>query len=464
MVNNKLPNAYSHLLVALNRTILLTLSFLIIEIVIIIFIYHNNFNILKDKITKLTNNGDDVTHICGYVNCNAIVNEGIYYRVTEGGLIHVDVSEVDVEILFSYLNRNLDTVITIDGNTYVVSNSNTLYYINKLLISTSMAIFIIAFFIILKLRISEVIKDNNNRDSLKNDLEAKLQRDLTESLHHEMGTPLAIIKTLTDEILKNIYPCDLSKNDNVCLYKVKGIEDESCKLCISNNHRRKIDNNIVNYYDQIMLAVDTLTTLQNLIGKSKKINYSNGNVSIFEIINNVILSSNQFRIKKIAPTYTNKGLLDVYSCRGINNGEMLIIFNNMTLNSIEANASKLFISAEVKKDMLELTIADNGSGIRDINNNVIKDFNIFNYGYSTKNQNSENIYIKNIFIRFLYKIKLLTNDNEFRGAGLSLCRNILKKNGGDIVLIDTTKNGTTFKLIIPTKQTHKISEASKYLS
>lgn len=464
MVNNKLPNAYSHLLVALNRTILLTLSFLIIEIVIIIFIYHNNFNILKDKITKLTNNGDDITHICGYVNCNAIVNEGNYYRVTEGGLIHVDVSEVDVEILFSYLNRNLDTVITIEGNTYVVSNSNTLYYINKLLISTSMAIFIIAFFIILKLRISEVIKDNNNRDSLKNDLEAKLQRDITESLHHEMGTPLAIIKTLTDEILKNIYPCDLSKNDNVCLYKVKGVEDESCKFCISNNHRRKIDNNVVNYYDQIMLAVDTLTTLQNLIGKSKKINYSNGNVSIFEIINNVILSSNQFRIKKIAPTYTNKGLLDVYSCRGINNGEMLIIFNNMTLNSIEANASKLFISAEVKKDMLELTIADNGSGIRDINNNVIKDFNIFNYGYSTKNQNSENIYIKNIFIRFLYKIKLLTNDNEFRGAGLSLCRNILKKNGGDIVLIDTTKNGTTFKLIIPTKQTHKISEASKYLS
>ena len=98
---------------------------------------------------------------------------------------------------------------------------------------------------------------------------------------------------------------------------------------------------------------------------------SNGTVSLFEILNNVILSSNQLRIKNITPDYRNKGILDTHSCRGIQNGEMLIIVNNMVLNSIEANANKLVISAETKEDMLELTIRDNGRGIRDNNNNII---------------------------------------------------------------------------------------------
>ena len=143
---------------------------------------------------------------------------------------------------------------------------------------------------------------------------------------------------------------------------------------------------------------------------------------------------------------------------------MLIIVNNMVLNSIEANANKIVVSAETKDDMLELTIRDNGRGIRDSNNNIIKDYNIFNYGYSTKDIDGINIITDSWLSGILYKLKILSRDNEFRGAGLSLCKDLLKKNGGDIILVDTNKEGTTFKLIIPTKITHTTDKVVEYLS
>ena len=43
-------------------------------------------------------------------------------------------------------------------------------------------------------------------------------------------------------------------------------------------------------------------------------------------------------------------------------------------------------------------------------------------------------------------------------------KDLLKKNGGDIILVDTNKEGTTFKLIIPTKITHTTDKVVEYLS
>ena len=98
------------------------------------------------------------------------------------------------------------------------------------------------------------------------------------------------------------------------------------------------------------------------------------------------------------------------------------------------------------------------------NNNIIKDYNIFNYGYSTKDIDGVDIISDSWLSSILYKLKILSRDNEFRGAGLSLCKDLLKKNGGDIILVDTNKEGTTFKLIIPTKITHTTDKVVEYLS
>jgi sensor histidine kinase regulating citrate/malate metabolism len=158
---------------------------------------------------------------------------------------------------------------------------------------------------------------------------------------------------------------------------------------------------------------------------------------------------------------TAKGALSISNKIRTDNGNNELININ---NIITENANKLVFSAETKDDMLELTIRDNGRGIRDNNNNIIKDYNIFNYGYSTKDIDGINIITDSWLSGILYKLKILSRDNEFRGAGLSLCKDLLKKNGGDIILVDTNKEGTTFKLIIPTKITHTTDKVVEYLS
>jgi sensor histidine kinase regulating citrate/malate metabolism len=50
------------------------------------------------------------------------------------------------------------------------------------------------------------------------------------------------------------------------------------------------------------------------------------------------------------------------------------------------------------------------------------------------------------------------------GVNISTSTDTVKKNGGDIILVDTNKEGTTFKLIIPTKITHTTDKVVEYLS
>ena len=94
----------------------------------------------------------------------------------------------------------------------------------------------------------------------------------------------------------------------------------------------------------------------------------------------------------------------------------------------------------------------------------LTDYNIFKYGYSTKDKDGKNIINTNWLTSLLYKINLLVRDNEFRGAGLSICKDLLRKNGGDIMLVETSKEGTTFRLKIPVKVTHNSSEVVSFLS
>ena len=464
---NKLTAFYKLIRYVLLRTIYFTVAFLLLEFFTISLVYHNEIKDINNRVQQTVSaGGHDIYLICNYINCKNIIEENIHYVNTEIGIVVNEKNDTNSKILFAFFNSDLDSVIRHNNTLFIVNNDSKWNFINRSLALSTFILFIVIFIFSFKIRLDVLKKESYARNSFKNDLESKLQRDLTESLHHEMGTPLAVIRTLLDEIIKTIYPCGVTES-GICTLKVsnKKIPDcKDCEVCGHNYNKRALDSTISEYYEQIRLALDSLFTLQTLIGKSKRISYSNGTVSLFEILNNVILSSNQLRIKNITPDYRNKGILDTHSCRGIQNGEMLIIVNNMVLNSIEANANKIVISAETKDDMLELTIRDNGRGIRDNNNNIIKDYNIFNYGYSTKDIDGINIITDSWLSGILYKLKILSRDNEFRGAGLSLCKDLLKKNGGDIILVDTNKEGTTFKLIIPTKITHTTDKVVEYLS
>lgn len=446
------------------RAIMFTMVFLFLEFLTISLVYHNEVNDIKNRVKDIScKESNNIYLICNYINCEGIINNDLEFINSEKGLVLNNGRDLNSEIIYGSFNSDLDTVIKHKGTTYIISNDSKWKFINRLMMLSTIILFITIFILSLKIRIDNLKLEKKYKSNIKNDLESKLQRDLTESLHHEMGTPLALIKTLMEEIVKTIYPCNIT-NSSVCTYIVYGREQEECKNCPVKNRRREIDNKIASYYEQLRLSVDSLYSLQTIIGKSKKISYSNGTVSILEILNNVITSSNQLRIKNITATYKQKGLLDTHSCRGIQNGEMLMIINNLVLNAIEAHATEITFSSTLELDFLNLDIKDNGCGIRDSNNNVIKDFNIFKYGYSTKDIDGKNIVNTNWFTRLLYKTNILVRDNEFRGAGLSLCKDLLKKNSGDITLVETSKEGTLFRLRIPVKVTHNSSTIVNYLS
>lgn len=462
MVNPKIKFNYLDISLITKKSLLFTSIFLVIEFITLLGVYRDTISEYDKRVDVICKTeGKDINLICNTLFCKGVVDNNQEYINTDGILQRTS-NQIDINKRIFFLNKDLDTVLEKDGTYYIIDNRNTLHFIYTITFMSTLTFFIIMLTMAYRVRVTEKKKDVYEKAILRNDLETRLQRDITESLHHEMGTPLAIIRTLTMELFKNMYPCEVTRT-GMCDLKMYKKEIKECSNCPANvGMRREFDKKALSYYDQIMLASDSLYALQTLVGKGKHINYSNGTTSIFEIVNNVIASSNGFRVRKVTPHFKNKEILDMYSCRGLANGELLIIVNSMILNSIEAKSTCIEVSACINKDTMELFIRDNGSGVRDVNDKVVTDYGIFNYGYSTKNKSGENIQVKGLFNKILNKLNLYNKQNQERGAGLSISKRMLQKSNGDIMLLGTSKNGTTFKVIIPIKVTDKSILKSQY--
>jgi signal transduction histidine kinase len=103
-------------------------------------------------------------------------------------------------------------------------------------------------------------------------------------------------------------------------------------------------------------------------------------------------------------------------------------FDNLVRNSLEAKSDNIRITVMTAQNMLNVDVADNGTGI------------------------PENVRDR-LFTPFLASTKLGSS-----GLGLSIARDILNAHGGDITLLSTGQSGTTFRLSIPLL-TAKESEA-----
>lgn len=462
MLNTKVNFCYNDIVTILRKSLVFTFIFIMVELFSIVGIYTDTVNEHIKKIDVLyQTEGKDLSLLCNAISCKGVVDNTTHYTNVDGILVRDNFNTVDIIKTYSQLNKDLDTVIYKDGTYFVIDNSNAIDFIYRITWISTIALYLIMLLMSFNIRKTEMKRDLFEKAVLKNSLETRLQRDITESLHHEMGTPLAIIRSLVNELFKLLYPCEITQS-NMCDLKIKHKDIPECNTCISNTRRREMDGKALMYYEQLTLAGDSLFALQTLIGKGKHINYSNGTVSVFEIVNNVISSSNGFRVRKITPHYFNKDILDNYSCKTLANGELLIVINTMIINAIEAKATAIEVRGELDEDKLNLYITDNGRGIRDKHDRPVTDLNIFNYGYSTKNMVGENIQIKGLFRSILVKLGIVTHSNQERGAGLSISKRILLKSGGDIVLTKTDTNGTTFKVTIPTKPREKSVIKSQY--
>lgn len=274
--------------------------------------------------------------------------------------------------------------------------------------------------------------------SRRQSMENRLQRNLSESLYHEMVQPLALIRDITSEVASNVKT----------KYSAGGssIKDG----CILDN---SIINNILEYTPTLMDAIERMQATLDQVAAVKRIKYSNGTISLYKIINNSILSTNITSVNKLTAKFKNLSILNKHSVGGsLNNGDMLNILNILNNNALEAGATTIVYSAELQLPYIKIRVSDNGIGIRDKSGNIVKDLDIFSYGHSTKGGGKSGI-----LNTVLNKVGLnITMHKTVRGAGLSLNKELLQSHNGDIVVLETSASGTVFEIKIPTKKTENV--------
>lgn len=447
----------------IKRYIFLLLSFIFVFSFILIYTAMSLYrDVVADYTYKLSTidktEGLDINLMCNVVSCKYLINytnKDIDYYENYNGILFITKTPPNIDIVINKINTDWNTVLKYNNITFIIDDTKYLNLVKKLY-SISMLLFSFFFTIGFFLKLLADYKSNSiEKSSYKLELESRLQRDITESLHHEMATPTAIIETLVNDLYSSLYPCGFSKS-GICDFKQENVPVEKCLSCSSNSvKKRDIDRIAIDHYYKIMYGVDRLNSILNIIAGSKHIKYSNGTVSLYAILDNIISSNNSFKVNKLEATYHNREILDNYACGyGLANGEMLMVVHAMIVNSMEAKATKItFKAKKLSNDMCELLLIDNGRGIRDKNNKLVESHDIFNYGYSTKDEKGEQVPPKSILKRFLISLGFnLSDDKTPRGVGLSVNKRILMKSNGDINLVSTSPYGTVFALTLPIKE------------
>ena len=297
-------------------------------------------------------------------------------------------------------------------------------------IPISLAIFIYPLFISIRNEKENGIRQNAGNEAL---LANKSMIMITENIHHELNTPLEIIDNKIEKIHKVIE--DYLTNEYNFYQKHKDILDKSSiddpdnimsRKEWENNQQREIDAKLIKLtpdFDFIRTSSEQIYNILEKMKGFKHMRYSNGNKTVYDVFEGafkIISISNSNYIHKIDESFKQ------YSIESANfrNADLLGIAINNIKNSIEANASKIFIvNAGFSNGLLKTRVIDNGGGIPP---SATK--HIFEPNFSTK-----------------------SNDNSVRGNGMYLNKQIIKQGGGDTSVIETSKIGTTIELIIPTK-------------
>ncbi len=279
-----------------------------------------------------------------------------------------------------------------------------------------------------------------NRMRLSGTLQEKNMKILTENIHHELNTPIAVISGYLKD-----YEHQLS------------IDDKLCKNACAQKPLISLD------FETLYSSIEQVNTVLQRMNGFKQITYSNGNKSLFDIIN---YSANSMKIYKQSNfNYDIDQNFKKYTLSGdLSNGDFLNILSNFLRNSLEAKATQIKVQCKFnsKTNHIYIYIIDNGEGIFDKNTgSALQKENykkIFEPYYSTKDSlGNTHIKIDSAFTKFIKAIKHIINKEDeeiqdsIRGVGLYLNKELLNKRGADLILEETSSRGTVFKLIVPGK-------------
>lgn len=414
-----------------------------------------------DYICKITNCISIKSELSGYNNYTYVKNEFGQLVKTKGyvgSLLMFNSSQYQVTDNFNIVYKEPIYKIVLESDTseMVLKTVKTYIIINILFV-------LIYSFLYFNSKYKEKKRHLLEIMGTEGSLREKNMKILTENVHHELNTPVAIIqgtiRKLEIELLNG------RRAEMECPKAIQG----ACKTYNTTDFD----------FQQIYSSIDSVNTVLRRMSNFKQIKYSNGNKTVNDICR---YSANSMNIyKKSNFNIEMNENLNNYNLKGdLTNGDLLNIISNHLRNSLEANSTKIIIDCAFKPNRkdesvgkLHIFIIDNGTGIRDGKTGLPlakgKLDDVFKPYYSTKD-NSGNFKIENeanLLNRFMIKLRSIfeeSHDNyEIRGVGLFLNKQMLIESGGELVLRETSDKGTVFEIIVNAKETDTLISQKKLL-
>ncbi|KAJ50326.1 PAS domain S-box-containing protein [Clostridium tetanomorphum] len=273
-------------------------------------------------------------------------------------------------------------------------------------------------FIIKDISKTMYIKDLKRRFNKKNlsikkmEQVDKVKTDFFTNIIHELKTPinviLAAVQLLNMDINHNVDLCESKKRDYY-----NSIYQNSLRLI-------KIINNLID-----ITKIDSGYFKLNL-----------GNHNIVSIIEEITLSvANYIEDKSISLIFDTDIEEKIMAC---NPDIIERIILNLISNSAKFTNSggKIIVSVQDKKNFVQISVKDNGTGI-------------------PKDE------LNKIFNRFLQVDKSLYRNKEGSGIGLSLVKSLVQLHGGTIKVISEYGSGTDMLINLPVNLVNKNNTLSK---
>lgn len=431
-----------HILSYIGFVIFIIIALALCDILLTERISANNLEVYTRQIKLMTNSKDyDVRTLCSVIDCKKIYmeyNDNVLLYIKDSDTMHTSNKEDIPMEFFGSISNEFDSIIRYNGFTIVLNNDSILEVSLDLYVSFLLITLILFTYVFYVLLYNNYMNYQYDKGYFKNYIENKSQRNITETIHHEMAVPITIIRTL----ITNMY--NLMYSDRTIEYK------------------RSYDNSVKKDISDIYSAIERLEAILEMLRSSKQIKNTTKDISVLDICKNIIQTVSCFKIGVVNGHYANPDILSMYKIEKISNGMFLNIVQVMVNNAVEARATDIEFTLSVHPDqhMADLLIKDNGIGIRDKFNNILKPKDtefIYRYGYSTKNDKSQNVYSTNKFYKLLTKIGIyIHRSSDIRGIGLNLNKETLRAAGGDIEVIATSPEGTTFKLTIPVSKIYDV--------
>ena len=392
------------------------ISFALSNIFVFYIISSNRIEILHDEINILTSDYSvtpkKLSTYFIYENCK------LYKADSQSTKEYIENNKMIKYSKNSYLSLNLDILIILD-NGYIIFDFSKMF--SNFFSSNYyfLLIMIIVTFIFLLLGLN---KRNNiglkKLDKRDNEMYSKSLMILTENLHHELSTPILLIKNTLFKIKKQFNALEKCKDCQECL--VKDFKDSTnSKKCEYSSYNSKKDFKMLD--SSVHQISDIISKMKIFKDVSCKESDKSNIRSIYDIIEtsaNVlqVSQSDKFNIEISKE-------LKLYKAHSkyLKNGELTGIILNLFKNSIEARATNIKVTFGKKNGLCTFYIGDNGNGIPD----RIKK-KIYNKNFSSKGERGP------------------------RGNGLYVSNFIIKDAGGSIKLIESSIKGTLFEIKIPT--------------